>query len=75
MGKLRLGLYECDPDDNRVWFVGQDYRDTPSDIAMMREVIKEFNRCSARRSARNKKHTRCLGIFPVVSKAKRKARK
>jgi hypothetical protein len=61
MADFRLGLYDPDPDDNRVKLTGRVYRDTPLDRLIVQAVIKRYNQLCAR----TKKGWVCLGVFPA----------
>ena len=59
MRKIRLGLYNSDPDSIAVRWIGPPRDDTPANRAEMRESILAFNAEVAKR----RDITNCLGIY------------
>ncbi len=62
--KCRLALIDPDPDSSLVQFIGKPVNGTKAERAMLVNVIRRFNRWSAKRTD----VTLCLVIYPVKRK-------
>lgn len=67
VGKLRLGLYDPDPESNRILWTNIRLPDDDDGRAIARDAIAEFNRLAIRDGYRL-----CAGVFPVRSKSLRR---
>jgi len=64
MRRIRLGLYDQDPDNPEVIPVGRVLQNTRHDRRIARRAIRQYSAWTAR----HKDVRLCLGIFPVESK-------
>lgn len=60
-GRLRLGLYDPDPDRATVVYVGRSYPDNEDGRQAIQQSIAKFNRMSQREGIVEI----CLGVFEV----------
>lgn len=60
---FRLGLYDPDPDNRQVRFVGRLYKSNGRDAALIQRAIREFNRWAAG----NPGFDLCAAAFPIES--------
>lgn len=67
---FRLGLYDPDPDNDSVRFIGRRYGDSPADRKEMLDEVRAFNDLAENRKA----ILVCLGVFPVPATVPRRRR-
>ena len=66
MPKYRLGIYDPDPDEKTVRFIGRQYFARESKL--LRDTIAEFNELAAKK----RKFVLCAGVFPASTQKRKK---
>lgn len=59
--RLRLGLYDPDPENPIVVYVGKKYPDSPAGRCLIQQSIDKYNRMASREGILDI----CIGVFEV----------